>query len=145
MSGCVGEWVSFGEMFEGLSACRTNRDLSNSQTLLVEKPVVSSHRRWREIDLRLQTLKLYNFLIFELPKKNKKMLNNLRHKMERQWFGVLTRMGAKLGIPVSKLRVFFIYSTFATAGVFFLIYLGLAFTLWIKDMFITRRPSVFDL
>ena len=27
----------------------------------------------------------------------------------------------------------------------FLIYLGLAFTLWIKDMFITRRPSVFDL
>ena len=31
---------------------------------------------------------------------------------------------------------------FATAGVFFLIYLGLAFTLWIKDMFITRRPSV---
>ena len=42
-------------------------------------------------------------------------------------------------------NVFFIYSTFATAGVFFLIYLGLAFTLWIKDMFITRRPSVFDL
>lgn len=74
-----------------------------------------------------------------------KMLTNLRHSIEIQWFGVLTRMGAKLGIPVSKLRVFFIYSTFATAGVFFLIYLGLAFTLWIKDMFITRRPSVFDL
>jgi len=75
----------------------------------------------------------------------KKMLKDLRHDMEKEWFGVLTRMGAKLGIPVSKLRVFFIYSTYATAGVFFLIYLGLAFTLWIKDMFITRRPSVFDL
>lgn len=73
------------------------------------------------------------------------MFDNLRHKMEREWFGVLTRMGAKLGIPVSKLRVFFIYSTFATAGFFFLIYLGLAFILWIKDIFITRRPSVFDL
>ncbi len=73
------------------------------------------------------------------------MLRNFRHSMEQQWFGVLTRMGAKFGIPVSKLRVFFIYSTFATAGIFFLIYLGLAFTLWIKDMFITRRPSVFDL
>ena len=73
------------------------------------------------------------------------MLTNFRHTLEKQWFGVLTRMGATLGIPVSKLRVFFIYSTFATAGVFFLIYLGLAFTLWIKDMFITRRPSVFDL
>lgn len=73
------------------------------------------------------------------------MLRNFRHTMEQQWFGVLTRMGAKFGIPVSKLRVFFIYSTFATAGIFFLIYLGLAFTLWIKDMFITRRPGVFDL
>ena len=73
------------------------------------------------------------------------MLDNLRHKMERQWFGVLTRMGAKLGIPVSKLRVFFIYSTCATAGASFRIELGLAVTLWIKDMFITRRPGVFDL
>ncbi|KIC65144.1 hypothetical protein [Chryseobacterium taiwanense] len=73
------------------------------------------------------------------------MLGNIRHKMEREWFGVLTRTGAKLGIPVSKLRVFFIYSTFATAGFFFLIYLGLGFTIWIKDIFITRRPNVFDL
>lgn len=73
------------------------------------------------------------------------MLDNLRHKMEREWFGVLTRMGAKLGIPVSKLRVFFIYSTFATAGFFFLIYLAMAFSLWVKDIFIIRRPNVFDL
>ena len=74
-----------------------------------------------------------------------KIITDLRHKVEHEWFGTLTRFGSRLGIPVSKLRVFFIYSTFATAGVFFLIYLGLAFTLWIKDMFITRRPSVFDL
>ncbi len=74
-----------------------------------------------------------------------KIFSNLRHKMEREWFGSLTRIGTKIGIPVSKLRVFFIYSTFATAGVFFLFYLGLAFTLWVKDIFITRRPSVFDL
>jgi len=73
------------------------------------------------------------------------MFSNLRHKMEREWFGVLTRTGTKLGIPVSRLRIFFIYSTFATAGIFFLIYLGMAFSLWIKDMFIIRRPSVFDL
>ena len=73
------------------------------------------------------------------------MFSNLRHKMEREWFGVLTRFGTKLGIPVSKLRVFFIYSTFATAGFFFLIYLALAFMLWVKDIFIVRRPSVFDL
>ncbi|MGV4414467.1 PspC family transcriptional regulator [Chryseobacterium sp. T1] len=72
-------------------------------------------------------------------------MSNIRHRFEREWFGVLTRMGSRLGIPVSKLRVFFIYSTFATAGIFFLFYLGLAFTLWIKDCVVTKRPSVFDL
>jgi len=70
---------------------------------------------------------------------------NIRHNMEREWFGTLTRFGSRVGIPVSKLRVFFIYSTFATVGFFFLIYLGMAFTLWVKDIFITRRPNVFDL
>ena len=74
-----------------------------------------------------------------------KFINNIRHEAEKEWFGVLTRMGTKLGIPISKLRVFFIYSTYATAGIFFLIYLALAFMLWVKDIFITRRPSVFDL
>lgn len=61
--------------------------------------------------------------------KEPRIINNFRHKLEREWFGVLTRMGARLGIPVSRLRIFFIYSTFATAGIFFLFYLGLAFTL----------------
>lgn len=74
-----------------------------------------------------------------------KIINNFRHKAEREWFGALTRMGTKLGIPVTKLRVFFIYSTYATAGIFFLVYLAIAFSLWVKDIFITRRPSVFDL
>ena len=77
--------------------------------------------------------------------KEPRIINSLRHKMETEWFGVLTRYGTKLGIPVSKLRVFFIYSTFATAGIFFLFYLGLAFMLWIKDCIVTKRPSVFDL
>lgn len=73
------------------------------------------------------------------------MLENIRHRFEREWFGVLTRFGTRLGIPVTKLRVFFIYSTFATAGFFFLFYLLLAFLLWVKDIFIVRRRGVFDL
>jgi phage shock protein PspC (stress-responsive transcriptional regulator) len=72
-----------------------------------------------------------------------KFITNLRHDVEKEWFGTLTRYGSRLGIPVSKLRVFFIYSTFATAGFFF--WCILAFTLWVKDIFITRRPNVFDL
>ncbi len=74
-----------------------------------------------------------------------KLITEVRHRVEKEWFGTLTRMGAKVGIPVSKLRVFFIYSTFATVGFFFLVYLVLAFSLWVKDIFITRRPNVFDL
>ncbi len=74
-----------------------------------------------------------------------KFITNLRHRVEKEWFGVLTRTGTRLGIPVSKLRVFFIYSTFATVGIMTLIYLMMAFMLWVKDIFITRRPSVFDL
>lgn len=73
------------------------------------------------------------------------MFSDFRHRFEREWFGVLARLGTRLGIPVSKLRIFFIYSTFATAGFFFLFYLTLAFMLWIKDIFIVRRPGVFDL
>ena len=74
-----------------------------------------------------------------------KIITDLRHKVEHEWFGTLIRFGSRLGIPVSKLRVFFIYSTFATAGFFFLVYLMMAFTLWVKDIFVTRRPNVFDL
>lgn len=74
-----------------------------------------------------------------------KIITSIRHRAEREWFGVLTRLGTTFGIPVTKLRVFFIYSTFATAGFFFLVYLALAFILWVKDIFIKRRPNVFDL
>lgn len=74
-----------------------------------------------------------------------KLLSRIRLKLSQEWFGTLTRLGSKFGIPVSKLRVFFIYSTFVTAGIFFLFYLGLSFTLWVKDIFVTRRPNVFDL
>jgi phage shock protein PspC (stress-responsive transcriptional regulator) len=74
-----------------------------------------------------------------------KFINKIRHRAEREWFGTLTRLGTKIGVPVTKLRVFFIYSTFATAGIFFLLYLFLAFSLWVKDIFVTRRPGVFDL
>lgn len=73
------------------------------------------------------------------------MLNNVRHRFERRWFGILSRIELRLGIPISKLRVFFIYSIFATAGFFFLFYLLLGFLLWLKDCIITKRPNVFDL
>lgn len=73
------------------------------------------------------------------------MMLYLKDRFEHEWFGVLSRMGSRLGIPVSKLRVFFIYSAFVTIGAFFVVYLFLAFVLWLKDCIVVKRPNVFDL
>lgn len=73
------------------------------------------------------------------------MFDSIKHQFEKQWFGGLTRVGTKIGVPVSRLRIFFIYSAFATMGIFFLVYLALVFVIKLKDLFIKRRPSVFDL
>lgn len=73
------------------------------------------------------------------------MFDFIRYHFEKQWFGGLSRLGAKIGVPVSRLRIFFIYSAFATMGIFFLVYLVLVFVIKLKDLFIKRRPSVFDL
>jgi type IV secretory pathway VirB3-like protein len=73
------------------------------------------------------------------------MINSIKHWFEKHGFEVLTRMANTLGIPVGKLRVFFIYANFFTVGALFLVYLFLAFVLWLKDVFFIKRPSVWDL
>jgi len=46
---------------------------------------------------------------------------------------------------VKSVRLFFIYVSFATLGVWFAVYLTLAFWLKLKDLVYTKRTSVFDL
>jgi hypothetical protein len=60
-------------------------------------------------------------------------------------FNVSTRLADKFGIQVKNVRLFFIYASFATLGVSFILYLILAFALRVKDFFYQKRPSVFDL
>ena len=60
-------------------------------------------------------------------------------------FNVSTRMADKFGVQVNHVRLFFIYASFATLGISFVLYLMLAFALRIKDFFYQKRPSVFDL
>lgn len=54
-------------------------------------------------------------------------MKKIQHFLEQQAFGVCTKLGEKLGIPTSSIRIFFIYSTFLTIGSPVIIYLGLAF------------------
>lgn len=73
------------------------------------------------------------------------MLYNLRLFLERNGFYVCSRLAEKLGIRAKNVRLFFIYATFATAGLGFGIYLVLAFWLKLKDLVQAKRTSVFDL
>ncbi len=73
------------------------------------------------------------------------MLYNLRHFLERNGFYVSSRLADRLGMRAKNVRLFFIYVTFATVGLGFVVYLVLAFWLKLKDLIYTKRTSVFDL
>lgn len=73
------------------------------------------------------------------------MIRNLLHFFEKNGFFVASRLADRLGIKATNVRLFFIYISFITAGLWFGIYLTLAFWLKLKDMIYTKRSSVFDL
>ncbi len=73
------------------------------------------------------------------------MIDSIRHFFERNGFHVSSRFADKLGMRASNVRLFFIYISFVTVGLSFGLYLTLAFLLRLKDMFYTKRSSVFDL
>ena len=72
-------------------------------------------------------------------------LEKIKYYFVKNGFNVSTRISDKFGIQVNNVRLFFIYASFATLGISFILYLILAFMLRIKDFFYQKRPSVFDL
>lgn len=58
-----------------------------------------------------------------------KNMRKLLHFFEEQAFGVCTRLGEKLSISSSSIRLFFIYASFLTFGSPLLIYMALAFVM----------------
>ena len=73
------------------------------------------------------------------------MKEQIRNFTENEWFNVISRFADKLGIRVSKLRLIFIYLSFATFGLAFVGYFMMLFFFWVKDCFVIKRKSVFDL
>lgn len=73
------------------------------------------------------------------------MLDRLRNKLEGHGFEVISRISDKFGLRASRLRLLFIYLSFATLGITFVFYLIMAFFLWVKDGVVVKRKSVFDL
>jgi len=74
-----------------------------------------------------------------------KLIHSVRYFFERNGFDVSSRLADRLGMRAVNVRLFFIYASFATAGLSFFFYLTLAFLLKLKDKIYTKRTSVFDL
>jgi len=69
----------------------------------------------------------------------------LKYFFEEYGFQVSSRLADRLGMRAASVRLFFIYISFATAGLWFGVYLTLAFWIRLKDMIRAKRSSVFDL
>ncbi len=69
----------------------------------------------------------------------------LKYFFEKNGFHVSSRLADKLGMRASSVRLFFIYISFVTAGLWFGVYLTLAFWIKLKDLIRSKRTSVFDL
>lgn len=69
----------------------------------------------------------------------------LKYFFEKHGFHVSSRLADRLGMRASDIRLFFIYITFVTAGLWFGVYLTLAFWIKLKDLIRRKRTSVFDL
>lgn len=81
-----------------------------------------------------------------LPKIQKMTaIIQLKYFFEKHGFHVSSRLADKLGMRVTSVRLFFIYITFVTAGLWFGVYLTLAFWIRLKDLVRGKRSSVFDL
>ena len=61
------------------------------------------------------------------------MIQYLLTYFERQSFGVCTYLGEKLNISISKIRLFFIYSSFLAVGFPLIMYFMAAFVLDIRN------------
>lgn len=69
-------------------------------------------------------------------------MNQLRHFFDRSLFGVCSYLGAKMGLASSRVRVYFIYLSFATLGSPILIYLFVAFWLNLRQYLIRSRNII---
>jgi len=74
-----------------------------------------------------------------------RLIDRLRFQMEKYGLDVSYRLANRFGIPARNVRLFFIYLSFPTLGLSFILYILLAFGLRIKDFFFRKRPDIFDI
>ncbi|MCS6795219.1 MAG: PspC family transcriptional regulator [Raineya sp.] len=74
------------------------------------------------------------------------MFKKFKCFVEFHAFGVCTRLGEKMGMSISHIRLFFIYTTFLTMGSPIILYLILAFIMNIRRYLRkANNPTVWDI
>ncbi|GHE60664.1 MULTISPECIES: PspC domain-containing protein [Roseivirga] len=69
-------------------------------------------------------------------------MERIQQFFENQAFGVCTKLGEKLNLSTSSIRLFFIYSSFLTFGSPLIVYLGLAYIINIRKHLRRRQNPV---
>jgi len=71
-------------------------------------------------------------------------LDTFKFLVEYNAFGVCTRAGERMGMPIKNIRLFFIYASCLTIGSPLIVYMILAFWLKLKDYVKGSRNPVWD-
>lgn len=71
-------------------------------------------------------------------------MEKVKYFIEQRVFGVCSYLGDKFGIASSRIRLYFIYTSFITMGSPVIIYLIIAFWINLKK-YIRQRFSIWDL
>jgi len=72
-------------------------------------------------------------------------IEQLRYRFERSGFEVCSWLGYRLGIPASRIRLFFVSASFLALGSPIVVYMALAFVLELKKMIHPGYRSLRDL
>lgn len=70
-------------------------------------------------------------------------IKQIQQYFEAHAFGVCTRLGDKMGVATSSIRLFFIYASFLALGSPVIIYLSMAFVMNIRKH-LRKRSTVWD-
>ena len=71
-------------------------------------------------------------------------LDRLKFLVEYNLYGVCTRIGERLQMPIKSIRLFFIYTSCLTIGSPLILYMVLAFWIKLKDYVRGSRNPVWD-
>ncbi len=72
-------------------------------------------------------------------------MDRIRYYVENQAFGVCARLGEKLSISASSIRLYFIYASFLTFGSPIIVYLVMAFWMEIrKHLRRHQSPTIWE-